>query len=322
MLERTGRHEERVELYRAALDHRFEPAERLATLHTIADALRETSSAVPTRRSRPTAPRSTSTTTTIGRSTRSRSSTASASAGTTWPSSTCGAPSGGHRGRGGRVTGWRWRGSTAQRARQHRARDRSARGDRPRRPRHHAEAIARARRRCASEPEHKERVVEILRPALRGARRLAPLIKLNEDRYALARRHRREGRASCARRRGSGKSAAATSSAPAGAGVAFELDPDDAEVRGELERLAEATEAWDELAETYEEALADQPDVASRREILAVLAASTTSSATTRGARSTRTSASRRRRERARAARTRWSSSPRCSATGRRSCAC
>ena len=37
ILQKTERHEERVRLYRDALDHRFEPAERLATLHTIAE---------------------------------------------------------------------------------------------------------------------------------------------------------------------------------------------------------------------------------------------------------------------------------------------
>ena len=33
---RTARHEERVALYREALDHRFDPSERLAALHTMA----------------------------------------------------------------------------------------------------------------------------------------------------------------------------------------------------------------------------------------------------------------------------------------------
>ena len=54
--------------------------------------------------------------------------------------------------------------------------------------------------------------------------------------------------------------------------VAFKLDPDDAQVRAEYERLAGATRAWDQLAETYEEALAETPDLISKRDILAVLA--------------------------------------------------
>src|SRR4029077_3679529 len=37
LLQRTERHEERVALYKSGLEHKFEPAERLKLLHTIAE---------------------------------------------------------------------------------------------------------------------------------------------------------------------------------------------------------------------------------------------------------------------------------------------
>src|ERR1700748_1101298 len=37
LLQRTERHEERVSLYKSGLEHKYEPAERLKLLHTIAE---------------------------------------------------------------------------------------------------------------------------------------------------------------------------------------------------------------------------------------------------------------------------------------------
>src|SRR5690606_37567400 len=89
------------------------------------------------------------------------------------------------------------------------------------------------------DPDHKERVVEILRPLYEAADDWRHLIKLNEDRYQLARDpgekvavlretsrlwEARGGDLDRARR---------------ALGVAFEIDPDDSDVRAELERLSE-----------------------------------------------------------------------------------
>src|SRR5690606_37683350 len=114
--------------------------------------------------------------------------------------------------------------------------------------------------------------VEILRPLYEAADDWRHLIKLNEDRYQLARDpgekvavlretsrlwEARGGDLDRARR---------------ALGVAFEIDPDDADVRAELERLSEATGAWDKLAEAYDNVLLRHPEMASKRDVLAMLA--------------------------------------------------
>lgn len=122
------------------------------------------------------------------------------------------------------------------------------------------------------DPAHKERVVEILRPLYALADDWRHLIKLNEDRFALAQDasekvavlretatlwETRGGDATRARR---------------ALGVAVRLGADDDEARADYERLVEATGAWDELAETYEVVLEEQPELSSRRDLLAKLA--------------------------------------------------
>ena len=91
LLVKDDRPKERVELYRAALDYRYDPAARTATLHTIAD-LERTALSDPDAPSTPTARRSTSTTRTAARSTSSPRSTASAGAFRISPSSSSAAP--------------------------------------------------------------------------------------------------------------------------------------------------------------------------------------------------------------------------------------
>jgi golgin subfamily B member 1 len=117
----------------------------------------------------------------------------------------------------------------------------------------------------------KERVVDILRPLYQAADDWRRLVQLNEDRYKLAsqsdkvlvlretaelweRRGNEQGRARRAYR------------------MALRLDPDDGEVRAEYERLAAATKAWDELAETYTDVLSEHTNLASQRDYYAVLA--------------------------------------------------
>ena len=119
----------------------------------------------------------------------------------------------------------------------------------------------------------RERVVEILRPIYESADDWRRLIKLNEDRFGLARDGTEKvivlrETAALWESRGGDKDRARRA-----LGLAVELDADDAEVRAEYERLVEATLAWDELAENYEAVLREHPDLASKRDLLSTLAA-------------------------------------------------
>jgi tetratricopeptide (TPR) repeat protein len=119
-------------------------------------------------------------------------------------------------------------------------------------------------------PELRERVVGILYPLYEATADWRRLIKLNEDRFALAAdtsdkvRVLRET-AELWERRGEDLDRARR-----GLAVAFELDPDDADVRRDYERLVEATGAWDELAGVYQERL--KSELNAREEVLTTLA--------------------------------------------------
>lgn len=122
------------------------------------------------------------------------------------------------------------------------------------------------------DPDHKERVVEILRPLYEEADDWRRQIKLNEDRYELAedpieRVAVLRETARLWEERGSDAHRARRALA-----AALELDPEDGEVRGEYQRLTEATDAWDELANTYTTILDKKPDLLSAREVLGYLA--------------------------------------------------
>lgn len=135
----------------------------------------------------------------------------------------------------------------------------------------HAEAV----RYLESFREHeqlKERVVEVLRPLYESADDWKRLIKLNEDRFSLAAdaaeqvavlRETAELWESRGQELGKARRVLAE---------AVRIEPDDAEVRAEFERLVEATSSWQELAELYEQLLADYPDLLSKRDVLAKLA--------------------------------------------------
>lgn len=135
----------------------------------------------------------------------------------------------------------------------------------------HKEAVAELEA-LLDDPEHKERVVEILRPLYEEADDWRRQIKLNEDRYELAedpieRVAVLRETARLWEERGSDAHRARRALA-----AALELDPEDGEVRGEYQRLTEATDAWDELAKTYTSILDKKPDLLSAREVLNYLA--------------------------------------------------
>jgi tetratricopeptide (TPR) repeat protein len=117
----------------------------------------------------------------------------------------------------------------------------------------------------------KERVVEILRPLYQQADDWRKLVQLNEDRFALAHGSEKvlvlRETAELWEKRGNDRKRARRAN-----GTALRLDPDDAEVRAEYERLSAETRAWDELATTYQEIIAEHPDLGSARDYYAVLA--------------------------------------------------
>lgn len=121
-------------------------------------------------------------------------------------------------------------------------------------------------------PEHTERVVDILRPLYESLDDWRRQIQLNEDRYQLAQETSDKVRvmretAELWEKRGDDLNRARRALE-----AAVKLDPDDADARAEYERLVERTSAWDALAGTYEKALEENPDLRDKREILATLA--------------------------------------------------
>lgn len=118
----------------------------------------------------------------------------------------------------------------------------------------------------------KLRVVEILRPLYEGVDDWKRLVRLNEDRYALAESPPEKVavlRETAGLWEERGRDAARACRALR---VAVGLDPDDGETRAEFERLTDLTGAWDELTATYEAALEASPDMLSRRDVLARVA--------------------------------------------------
>ncbi|MCE7890335.1 MAG: hypothetical protein DYH12_11650 [Sorangiineae bacterium PRO1] len=269
ILVKTDRHAERVEHYRAALDHRFEPADRLAALHTIAELERKRAgnpdAAIETYRAAlDVDERDERTLDALTELYRERE---------------------------------RW----TDLAELHLRRAESALDPEPAAP--HRLALARLYLKELSEPDRavdqleeivrgvpghaeavaelegllgnegqKQRVVEILRPLYEGADDWKRLVRLNEDRYALAETPqekvfvlRETARLWEERGRDATRACRALR-------VAVGLDPDDAETRAEFERLTDLTNSWDKLTETYEAALEESPDMLSRRDLLAKVA--------------------------------------------------
>ena len=123
-----------------------------------------------------------------------------------------------------------------------------------------------------SDDDHKERVVDILLPLYEGADDWRKLIYLNAQRFDLATDEMdRVGilreTARLWEERGSDNNRAFDALR-----AAFEIDAEDLEIRGELERLAAALAAWDALAEAYESAI-EGAEGTVKRDLLAALAA-------------------------------------------------
>ncbi|MFO7177475.1 MAG: tetratricopeptide repeat protein [Pseudomonadota bacterium] len=135
----------------------------------------------------------------------------------------------------------------------------------------HAEAIGELEALRKNE-RLRERIVDILRPLYEAADDWRRQISLNEDRFALAPDAMgkvavlRETADLWERRGGDLRRARRALEA------AVRIDPDDVDVRREYERLTEETAAWDQLTQVYEEVLAENPDLPSKRDVLAVLA--------------------------------------------------
>lgn len=135
----------------------------------------------------------------------------------------------------------------------------------------HAEAI-KALEALIQDPEHKARVVEILRPLYERADDWRQLIRLNDERFGLAADAREKvavlmETAKLWETRGNDELRAFEATR-----AAFALDPEDGETRGELERLSEQLGAWEELASSLEEGAANTGDELTKRELLALLA--------------------------------------------------
>jgi golgin subfamily B member 1 len=269
ILEKTARHEQRVDLYRHALDHRFEPAERLELLHTIAGLSRRelelVDQAIETYRSALDVDEhdehSLDALTELYRERKRwddlaelllRRSELAANA----ESSAI------HRLALARLC-------KQELGDSQRAIDQLE--EIVRSVPTHVEAIKELET-LREDAQHKERVVEILRPLYEATDDWRHLIKLNEDRYQLARDPGEKVAVLRETSRLWEERGGDLDRARRALGVAFDIDPDDSEVRAELERLTEATHAWDTLAEAYENALANHPDLASKRDVLAMLA--------------------------------------------------
>ncbi|MDQ2645474.1 MAG: hypothetical protein M3020_16775, partial [Myxococcota bacterium] len=268
ILKRLSRHEERVKLYRGALEHRFDPADRLATLHTIAalerrelgradDAIETYRAALEVEDMDPRTLDALAELYTersrwedLAELYLRRAETASdANVAADY-----------------RLSLARLHVQTGQ---LERAVDQLEEIVRvlP----SHAQAIAELESLRKSEPL-RERVVDILRPLYEAADDWRRQITLNEDRFTLA--NDAAGRVAVLRetselweRRGNDEKRARRAME-----AAVRIDPDDGDVRREYERLTEQTHSWDQFTEVYEEVLAENPELASRRDMLQILA--------------------------------------------------
>jgi golgin subfamily B member 1 len=133
-----------------------------------------------------------------------------------------------------------------------------------------AEAV-RALEQLLESPAHKARLVDILRPIYERADDWRSLVSLNRERLGLAtddgeRIAILRETAELWERRGSDRSRAFDAMREA-----WTLDPEDGDAREQLDRLADATKRWDDLASSYEKAIA-KTDGLTRRELLAALA--------------------------------------------------
>ncbi len=268
LLTRTARHEERVALYRDGLEHRFEPSERLALLHVIALLQRSElglpDEAIETYRSALDADEND--VTSLDALTdlyAERERWADLSELHLRRAEAAGSPAVAAPFRLALARLCRERlGDTARAIDQLEEIVRDVRD--------HREAIKELEG-LLGDDGFKERVVEVLRPIYEEADDWRHLIRLNEDRFALAEDpHQKVSvlreTAQLWESRGNDPEKAHRA-----LGLALELDAEDPDTRGEYERLTEAIGAWDALAELYEKALTNE-SLGSRRDVLATLA--------------------------------------------------
>ena len=121
------------------------------------------------------------------------------------------------------------------------------------------------------EPEHKARVVDILRPIYERADDWRHLVRVNAERLGLANDASEKvailrETAQLWEQRGGDRNRAFDA-----VRSAFVLDPDDGITREELDRLADATKRYDDLADAYEKGIEQASDLA-QRELLGALA--------------------------------------------------
>lgn len=121
-------------------------------------------------------------------------------------------------------------------------------------------------------PEQRQRVVDILLPLYQQADEWRRVIKLNEDRFQLAsdtveKVHVLRETAELWERRGNDPRRACQ-----GLAAAVNLEPDDDEVRAEYERLVETIGAWDALAQLYQNILDQRKDLTRAGELWSKLA--------------------------------------------------
>lgn len=119
---------------------------------------------------------------------------------------------------------------------------------------------------------HKARVVEILRPLYERADDWKQLVRLNEQRFGMEEDAQEKVRilretALLWESRGGDKDRAFNATR-----AAFDIDPEDSETRTDLERLAEALSAWEDLAESYENGIQTTTDDTVKRELYGALA--------------------------------------------------
>jgi len=120
-------------------------------------------------------------------------------------------------------------------------------------------------------PEHKARIVDILRPIYERADDWRHLVEVNGERLALAtddgeRIAILRETAELWEKRGGDRAKAFDAMREA-----WTRDPEDGDAREQLDRLAGATQRWDDLASAYETAIA-KTDGLTKRELLAALA--------------------------------------------------
>jgi tetratricopeptide (TPR) repeat protein len=121
-------------------------------------------------------------------------------------------------------------------------------------------------------PQLRSRVVDVLRPLYESADDWQKLIRLNEDRFELADNVGdkvavlRET-ATLYEVRGRDLERARQAFV-----FALEADPEDSGIRSEFERLTAATSQWEELRNTYERLLQSKPDLLCKRDLVETLA--------------------------------------------------